>query len=84
MRSTKAVCVILTTFLAVISQCTISAAQRVVTQTGRETIENYDSGMEVLTIHAEYSYEWLPGSTILTFPYRDFSKYGCGFPDDTS
>ena len=38
----------------------------------------------VLTIHAEYSYEWLPGSTILTFPYRDFSKYGCGFPDDTS
>jgi hypothetical protein len=80
MRSTKAVCVILTTFLAVISQCTISAARRVVTQTGRETIDNYDSGMAVLTIHAEYSYEWLPGSTILTFPIVMSVSMGADFP----
>src|SRR5262245_56514001 len=52
MRSAQAVCMILTIFLAVISQSTLSAAQGVVTQTGKETIESYDSATEVLTISA--------------------------------
>jgi hypothetical protein len=56
MSSAQTFCVILTVFLAVISQCTIAAAQGVVTQTGQETIESYDSATERLTIGVEYSY----------------------------
>jgi hypothetical protein len=59
MRSTQ-VCAILTFYLVIIAQCTISAAQ-VVTQTGKEKIESYDKATEVLTISVEYSYQWPVG-----------------------
>ena len=61
MSSPQAVRVILTLFLAVIAQCSLSAAQGVVTQTGTETIESYDSATEVLTVSVEYSYQWQVG-----------------------
>jgi hypothetical protein len=60
--------VTLTIFLAAISQHTISVAQGVVTQTGKETIESYDSVKEVLTISGEYSYQWPSGPTNRSFP----------------
>jgi hypothetical protein len=67
MKSTQTLCATLTLFLAVVFQCHISAAQDVVTQTGRETIESYDSATERLTISVEYIYQWLPG------PARSFT-----------
>ncbi len=67
MSSPQAGRVILTLFLAVLAQCNHSAAQGVVTQTGTETIESYDSATEVLTVSVEYSYEWPSERTIRSF-----------------
>jgi hypothetical protein len=61
MKSAQALQVFLTIFLSVIAQCTISTAQAVVTQTGKETIESYDSATERLTISVEYNYQWQVG-----------------------
>jgi hypothetical protein len=86
MRSPQAVRVILTVCLAVISQYHISAAQVPVTQTGRETIESYDSAKERLTISVEYSYQWqAPRIRTFTVPPKknligevSFSPQGTG------
>jgi hypothetical protein len=68
MKSTQTLCATLMIFLAVVFQCHISAAQGViVTQTGRETIESYDSATERLTISAEYRFQWQPSDRVRSF-----------------
>jgi hypothetical protein len=62
-----------------------------------EAAHNHDCGMQYRLIVAVPTYDPLEPeakvmwesvvnerrSMILTFPYRDFSKYACGFADDT-
>ena len=66
MKRAQVFCVILTIFLAVVSQCPIAAAQ-IATQTGSETIESYDRATERLTIRVAYIYQWPQGPTLRSF-----------------